>query len=321
MNYNNCSFEICRHKQTWDDFVCKSPQNNIFCQTIFLDVLQEDYDLLTIINNGGILIGAIVLRDKNDVIIDPWMYHGVLVSSHFDDIPNHKKVNQLLELTKILINECVKRCIRVHFSMHTSFNDIRSFQWHNYHLNKKDQFKVDVSYTGILDIGRINNFNEILKISRSIRRQEHKKCLLGGFRVEESDNVSILNKLHQKTFERQGLKRSKNEKFIATILAKESIEKGFGRLMICRDSKGVPAAASLFVFDRYTGYYLIGANDPGFRKYGTGSFLVLEQIRKCFEHGIKAIDFIGINSPNRGDFKTSFNAQPVPFFNVYTVPN
>jgi len=321
LNYNNCSFEICRHKQTWDDFVCKSPQNNIFCQTRFLDVLKEDYDLLTIVNNEGILIGAIVLRDKNDVIIDPYPNHGVLVSSHFDDIASHKKVSQLLELTKILINECVKRYIRVHFSMHISFNDIRSFQWHNYHLNKKDQFKVDVSYTGILDIGRINNFNEILKISRSIRRQEHKKCLLGGFRVEESDNVSILNKLHQKTFERQGLKRSKNEKFIATILAKESIEKGFGRLMICRDSKGVPAAASLFVFDRYTGYYLIGANDPGFRKYGTGSFLVLEQIRKCFEHGIKAIDFVGINSPNRGDFKTSFNARTVPLFNVYTVPN
>ena len=74
----------------------------------------------------------------------------------------------------------------------------------------------------------------------------------------------------------------------------------------------------LFVFDRDTGYYLIGANDPGFRKYGTGSFLVLEQIRKCFEHGIKAIDFIGINSPNRGDFKTSFNAQPFSFFTVYT---
>ena len=25
---------------------------------------------------------------------------------------------------------------------------------------------------------------------------------------------------------------------------------------------------------------------------------------------------VGINSPNRGDFKTSFNAMPIPFYEV-----
>ena len=31
---------------------------------------------------------------------------------------------------------------------------------------------------------------------------------------------------------------------------------------------------------------------------------------------LSMIDFIGINSPLRGDFKTSFNAKVTPYFNV-----
>jgi hypothetical protein len=32
------------------------------------------------------------------------------------------------------------------------------------------------------------------------------------------------------------------------------------------------------------------------------------------DNGMKMVDFGGINSPNRGDFKISFNAKPVPYF-------
>ena len=124
----------------------------------------------------------------------------------------------------------------------------------------------------------------------------------------------MLDFLHEKTFERQGMKRSKSEVFLATELAKGSLAKGFGRLLICRNINGAPTSASLFLFDDKTGYYLIGANDPEYRKYGAGTFVIFEQIRKCLEDGLSQVDFIGINSPNRGDFKTSFGAIPVKYF-------
>ena len=59
---------------------------------------------------------------------------------------------------------------------------------------------------------------------------------------------------------------------------------------------------------------MIGANDPEYRKYGTGTFIMFEQIRKCLESGLSQVDFIGINSPNRGDYKTSFGGIPVQYF-------
>jgi len=56
---------------------------------------------------------------------------------------------------------------------------------------------------------------------------------------------------------------------------------------------------------------LIGASDPEYRKFSTGGFVVLEQIRKFFEQDLDQIYFVGINSPNRGNFKTSFGGIPV----------
>ena len=87
--------------------------------------------------------------------------------------------------------------------------------------------------------------------------------------------------LHAKTFDRQGIGRSSGEKFMATTLAQVAISKGFGRLLVCRDKAGMPASASLFLFDKKTAYYMIGANDPDYRNYGTSSFVIFEQLRKC----------------------------------------
>ena len=113
-----------------------------------------------------------------------------------------------------------------------------------------------------------------------------------------------------------GEDRTAVEKFMSTELSIEAIKGGFGRLNICKNSDGEPVSASFFLYDENCGYYLLGANDPNYRRYGTGSYVVLEQIKWCQEQGLSMIDFVGINSPFRGDFKTSFNAKPVPYYNV-----
>jgi lipid II:glycine glycyltransferase (peptidoglycan interpeptide bridge formation enzyme) len=79
---------------------------------------------------------------------------------------------------------------------------------------------------------------------------------------------------------------------------------------------GQVASALLFLHDTRTAYYLIGANDPAFRKTGSGAFLMAEVIGHYRQAGQQFVDFVGVNSPNRGDFKTSFGARPVPYFEV-----
>ncbi|HIE74229.1 MAG TPA: GNAT family N-acetyltransferase [Flavobacteriales bacterium] len=305
----------CLDNNTWNEFVLTSPQNNLFCQTDFLDVYQQDYDLLLVTKGELILSGVVIIKgDDGAPVKNQFMYQGVLFSKHIESLSSHKKIKKVLELTQFLLIELESIYGVVSLSLHHSLDDLRGFQWHNYHNSKGLQPYLNLHYTGVLDLKKIGSFEQALMNVRTVRRQEYKKCIKNGFTVEASNDVSILNFLHEKTFERQGMKRSKSEVFLATELARESLKKGIGRLLICRNSEGVPTSASLFLFDNKTGYYLIGANDPEYRKFGTGGFVVLEQIRYCIEQGLSYVDFIGINSPLRGDFKTSFNANPTPYF-------
>ena len=307
--------EICLDRHEWDEFVAHSPQTNLFCQTRFLEIYHDNYDLLFVKKNELILMGVIILKNPNKSIIKkPFMYQGLLSSKYIESLSSHKKIKKQLEIIQFFLIELESTYGPISLSLHHSLNDLRGFQWHNYHNSKGLKPSLNLNYTGVLDLKKVGIFEKVLKNARTVRRQEYKKCIKNGFTIEESNDISILDSLHKKTFERQGKKRSRAEFFLVTELAKESLDKGFGRLLICRSIKGTPTSASLFLFDDKTGYYLVGANDPEYRKDGTGGYVVFEQIRYCIEKELSYVDFMGINSPFRGDFKTSFNASPISFF-------
>ena len=319
MNYNLKKFP---NNDAWNEFLIESTQNNIFCQSKFLDAYQKNYDLLLVSKNELALMGVVIIKDDDGTPVkDQFMYQGVIFSKYIDSLSPHKKIKKILELTQFLLIELELIYGAISLSLHHSLNDLRGFQWHNYHNIKGLKPHLKLSYTGILNLKNTECFDQTLMNVRTVRRQEYKRCIKNGLIVEESNDVSVLDFLHEKTFKRQGMKRSKSDVFLATTFAEKSLSEGFGRLLICRDADSTPVSASLFLFDDNTGYYLIGANDPNYRKFGAGSFIMLEQIRYCIERGLSYVDFIGINSPLRGDFKTSFNATPVPYFNFTLASN
>jgi len=307
----------CNDKNQWDKFILTSPQNNIFCSTKFLDAWLEDYELHLIKKGEFFLLGAVICMDKSGMPVVPqFMYHSVCFGQLFNNYKYHKRVNKSLEVLDYYLSELVNQFDQISFSLFHTYEDIRSFQWFNYHEPGEGRFKIDINYTGLLDLAGVRDFDNLLMNCRTARRQEYNKCIREGFVIEESKNIEILDILHDKTFIRQDIHRSNKEKFMATKLAKAAIEGGFGRLNICSSKDGNPASASLFLYDEKCGYYLIGASDPDYRKYGTGAYAVLDQIRWCIEQGLSMVDFVGINSPLRGDFKTSFNAMPKPYYSV-----
>ncbi|MBF0331987.1 MAG: GNAT family N-acetyltransferase, partial [Candidatus Omnitrophica bacterium] len=82
-----------------------------------------------------------------------------------------------------------------------------------------------------------------------------------------------------------------------------------------------PMSGSLFVFDRFRAYYLIGGTDPDFRQYGVGTRNFHDVfVRLNSELGIKEVDFVGVNSPGRGGYKLSFGARIVPYFFIQKRP-
>lgn len=311
------SLKLCDDKSFWDNFVADSPQGTVFASTPFLDSIEEEYDLLLVVDAvENPLLGAVVIMQDGKPIIAPYpdaMYLGLLFTKTLYSKPIESRINRCLELSIFLLNEMEKLYDRISFFHHHSIDDLRSFKWFHYHEPKLGQFQIELSYTGITDLSPYNSFDEYLSTIRKVRRREYRRALNKGLIVTGSNNIDILNELHKKTFERQGIKRSKKEECLIYSISEAAIKHNFGQLLICQDCNEMPISATLFVYDKYTGYYIFAGNDPAYRKFYSGTLLMLENIKFCLDMGLKWVDFGGINSPNRGDFKISFNAKPVPY--------
>ena len=308
------SITRCTDPSKWNDFVSASPQGNVFCTTHFLDAWGQDYELLLVNRNKQIQLGAIVVKRDNQPTDIPFMYHGVLFDISIANFTNHKRVKKSLELIDFLLVELAERYNRISFSLHYSFEDLRSFQWFHYHEPDLGQFKIDLYYTGLLDLNAYPDFESYLITIRQTRRNLYRQAVAKGLVVEMSNDIETLNSLHHLTFKRQGLKSDEQAGSNLRAISTAALTNGFGELMLCRTSNGEVASATLFLYDERCGYYLFGANHPDYRNTNSGTFLLLENIRRCYAKGIKTVDMCGINSPNRGDFKISFNAIPKPYF-------
>jgi lipid II:glycine glycyltransferase (peptidoglycan interpeptide bridge formation enzyme) len=134
--------------------------------------------------------------------------------------------------------------------------------------------------------------------------------------VENSRDIDTFEQLYRMTFARQGVFHEEELNLLVRSITTTAIQEGFGDLLICRNRDGQAISATLFLFDEKCGYYMFGANHPEHNKANGGTLLLLENIRCCQSRSLEFVDVMGINSPNRGDFKTSFNAVPVPYFVV-----
>ena len=311
------NFTLNTDKTQWDRFVSTSPQGSIFCRSPFLDALGVEYDLWFVEENGQPQAGAVILRRNAEPILAPYLftlYQGLLFAEHSRTLPPHSHPKWTLEVTETLLKDLSERYDRLSFCLHYATEDLRGLQWFHYHEPHLGQFKMDLYYTGLIDLTASPDFETYLTTIRTTRRYEYRKALREGLTFEVSQDIDTLDALYRLTFERQEIKLDTNVVQLVRAITTAAISQGFGELLLYRNATGEAASATLFLHDEHCGYYLIGANHPAYRNSWSGSFLVLENIRRCQTRGLKWVDVCGINSPNRGDFKTSLNAIPVPYF-------
>lgn len=308
---------LCTSKPDWDRLVARSSQGSVFCRTGFLDSLSVEYDLWVVRENGHPQVGAIILRRGQEPVRAPYpftMYQGVLFVGDDVSAALHRRAKWVLAATEFLLAELAGRYARLSFCLHHSSWDLRGLQWFHYHQPELGTFCLNLFYTGLIDLATFQDVDSYLGSIRTTRRYEYRKALKEGMTVEVSTEVAVLDELHRRTFERQGLERSEEAGRLLRTITHAALGCGFGELLVCRDKRGEAASATLFLYDERTGYYLFGANDPSHRHSNSGTLLMVENLHRCRVRGLRWVDVCGINSPGRGDFKTSFNANPTPYF-------
>jgi len=308
---------VCRDLGAWDRFVESSPQGCVFASSHFLAALGGGQELLTVCENGVPILAVPALLENGTPRVLPYsfaQYAGPMFSAAVEQQPGHRRIPFKLRIVEFLLEQMAVRWPLISFVLHPAFDDLRAIQWFNYHAPEKGQFSVRLAYTGRLVLSGDTTECGFLEQVRTVRRQEFRKAESLGFTFEVCRKIDELDRLHELTFSRQGLTRAEDEVRHLRSISQAALENRFGDCFVARAATGEAASAILFLYDRDNAYYLFGANDPEFRKTGAGSWLMLMAIDHARRAGRKAVDFVGINSPNRGDFKTSFGAQPVPYF-------
>ena len=300
----------------WDAFVRESAQGSVFSRWDYLVALGQPFSCLEVVGTDQRTVAGIaVLEDAGRMHAAPFPFtphQGLLFASHVNQAPNHKRASSCLRITEFMISELIARYGNVEMALSPAFEDIRPFAWHNYGQPALPQFRISTRYTARLALAGFDP-NDYLARIRSVRRQEfHKSRAV----VTETADIDGFIRLYVRTFERQQLAVSEPSLQRVARIAEAALRQGFGRLSVATVD-GQPASFSLFVRDACTAYYLFGANDPELRSTGASTRLMIDNIAHFAAQGCSAVDFVGVNSPQRGDFKLSFNPALLPYFEVH----
>jgi Acetyltransferase (GNAT) domain len=313
MNDGNINFK--EDKAAWDAFVATSPQRSIFVFSKFLDSLGTNYDLVTCYQKEKIVAGAVVIRDASGEPVAAQypltQYQGLLLADAAGQSA-HSQITHEHKVVEYFLGELVGHYGKACFCQSWRFRDMRAFQWHNYHEAARGMFRIDLSYTGILDLTPYASFDDYVASVRAVRRQEYRKAARSLTLTTAADEMT-LDALHDKTFQRQEIERPAHEAALVKSISRHALAGNYGKIC-CALVGDVPASAVLFLYDDRTAYYMFGANDPAYRNTSAGTLALMSMIKDAYETGIREIDFVGVNSPNRGDYKISFNPYIKPCF-------
>ena len=118
----------------------------------------------------------------------------------------------------------------------------------------------------------------------------------------------------KRTYQRQNVVLSDNDQLLVNRIVNSGLKNGYGNLFGAKTSSGAITNIFYIMHDNESFYYVFGANDPCYRDTGGSTFIMLEIIKLAIEQKVRFFDFCGINSPNRGDYKISFNCDIYPYF-------
>ena len=300
----------------WDALVNESPQGHVFSSSAFLESLGAPYTCYVVTSpQGEVLAGAVIMQDGNQMARAPFAFtphQGILFAKSISALGQQKRLTAEFRITTFFIESLLNFFSNFGMALSPYFKDLRPFQWYNYGKNDFPQFEIRQRYTGHVSLFDFE-INSYLSTVRTVRRQEYRKTLAV---IEPSNDLKSFLKIYQQTFDRQGIAIDSPTLSLVESICSKALENGYGHLS-CAKVDGQSASMAFFVTDSKCAYYLFGVNDPDLRDAHASSKLLIDNIAIFAAKGLGKFDFVGVNSPQRGDFKLSFNAELIPYQEVH----
>lgn len=163
-------------------------------------------------------------------------------------------------------------------------------------------------------ISDLGNVDELYAGFASVVKKNIKSAR-NKVKIEESEDISVLHSLMEKTFQIQKRSYPFSKEYLSTIY-EACRSHNASKLLYAVDDKGNVHSGVLYVYDENVCYYLIAGTDPQFRSGGANSLLLWEGIQFAATHS-KCFDFEGSMIEGVENFFRQFGGEMTVYYDVY----
>lgn len=309
----------------WEDLVLNSKQGTIFSLPNYLEAAGCRYMLYFVIKGNEIKAGVSLNIDADErkaLLDDLVIYNGIIFRNDLLQKTVKSKQEQF-EITEFVLAELDGFFDAVEMALHPSFQDLRPVLWHNYgskDLNKK--YRCDLRYTSYLDISEFflrRNEEAMTLFYRmdNIRQSDIKKARKENLVVTEDTCTDKFVELYSNLMSSQGKEVPFNTLNRIKTLVNKLLAENAAKLYKTTNSSGKITYITIFTHYSNHACYLFGAGDPEVMKRYDGTICLWDSFKSLASYGIQEIDMEGVNSPQRGWFKMSFDGSLLPYYQIY----
>lgn len=299
----------------WDDFVASVEFGTVFHTTEWL---------LRIFANSDVKLEVLAIyNDKKEIVAGFAFGFKTLLAQTVMVAPPATpycspliKPKATISVTKqesynYTINELINKYLEsklkfVKINFPSACIDVRFWNWKKYDNRVLYTYTASVSDTEAL----ISKFDSDIK-----RRAKKAKELTYKFCSDNSDiHISDFFNLQNKTMEKQQHKFPLSEKtFIDVMLHMMSKDVAKIYTIYFEDT---PVSSCVILFDKLKAYYWLAGSDPNYLKLGFNQLLFVEMIEQIAALGVEYFDFVGANTPSIARYKSTFNMNLQPYFQI-----
>jgi len=304
----------------WDNLVNNSDQETVFADSEYLKNSGENFVRLVIYKGSELKAGIYFVLDNNLNIVNSELviYCNIL----FKNNKNQKQVNltrEKFKITEVIVDFLVENYKNINLTLY-DIVDLRPFIWKNYN-NNLNKFSMILHYTSVLDISEffLRKKDKDMKLFENLddkRKNDIQKAMNAKYKLTSKDNTDDFIKVMKDMLNSKDVKVGKSFFNNTKFLLRKLLELDMCKIFSVEDNKNNVLYYCVFLFKNNKGYYLFGAGNRELMSRFAGTFCIWESMRQLSRIGISEINFEGVNSPNRGDFKLSFGGNLEQYFEL-----
>lgn len=330
MSKEKFTWECNPDRDEWKALIEESPQGNIFCEQIFLDMSRAKYSLYFVRQGAELKAGVCVVEDvegQNCVLNDLVIHNGIIFASNGKKSDVKRRYEEF-SITEFVIDNLTEVYGSIQLSLAPQFEDLRPFLWYNYHETAQtEKFIPDLRYTSYVDISGLAGDLELEHTStflnmETLRRRHVRQALKQQSRTVKVSDCGDLVRHYQELMRLQeepvsGIALSNIRHLIQGL-----VESNRCAVFETQNYDGETLYSVAYAWDSKRAYYLFGAGNPVTSEPWQGTIAHWEAFNNlACTNGITEIDLEGVNSPQRGWFKQGFGGDLRPYFHVFLQGN